>query len=67
MSAVQKDGPYAWFYLAMTALISFLLLGLIDSIGIIVAVFIAHYNESNAKGGMLFSFQVKWREGQSGE
>jgi hypothetical protein len=51
----------------MTALISFLLLGLIDSIGIIVAVFIAHYNESNAKGGMLFSFQVKVEGRASGE
>jgi hypothetical protein len=55
MSAVQKDGSYAWFYSAITALVCFLLLGLIDSIGIIVAVFIVHYNESNAKGGELFN------------
>ena len=54
MFAVQKDGPYAWFFSATTSLITFLVLGLADSFGIIVAVFIVHYNESNAKGGMLF-------------
>ena len=51
MSAVQKDGPYAWFFSAITLLITFLILGLCDSFGIIVAVFIVHYKESNAKGG----------------
>jgi hypothetical protein len=59
MYAVQKDGPYAWFYLAITAVISFLIVGLIDSIGIIVAVFITHYNESNAKGGMSFNLYLQ--------
>ena len=53
MSVIEKDGPYAWFYLAVTAVACFLFIGLIDSTGIVVAVFIAHYNESNAKGGML--------------
>ncbi|XP_028397750.1 monocarboxylate transporter 12-like [Dendronephthya gigantea] len=55
MSALQKDGPFAWFYLAITALTCFLLLGLADSTGIIVAVLIVHHNESNAKGGWIGS------------
>ena len=55
MSAVQKDGSYAWFYSAITALVCFLFIGLVDSIGITVAVFIVHYNESNAKGGWVGS------------
>lgn len=55
MTALQKDGPFAWFYLAITALTCFLFLGLADSTGIIVAVLIVHYNESNAKGGTVCS------------
>lgn len=52
MPSFDKDGPYAWFYSAITALVCFLFIGLVDSVGIIVAVFIVHFNESNAKGGM---------------
>ena len=52
MSNIQKDGAYSWFYLAATCIVSFTFIGLADSIGIIVAVFIDHLNESNAKGGM---------------
>jgi hypothetical protein len=52
MSNIHKDGPYSWVFLTATSIVSFTFIGLADSIGIIVAVFIDHLNESNAKGGM---------------
>ena len=52
MSNTRKDGCYSWFYLTATVMTSFTFIGLVDSVGIIVAVFIDHFNESNAKGGM---------------
>ena len=55
MSNIQKDGPYSWFHLTATCIVSFTFIGLADSIGIIVAVFIDHLNESNAKGGCIGS------------
>ncbi len=52
MSNIHKDGPYSWVFLTATGIVSFTFIGLADSIGIIVAVFIDHLNASNAKGGM---------------
>lgn len=52
MTAIRKDGPYSWFYLAITLVASFFFIGLTDSIGILVAVFIERLNETNAKGGL---------------
>jgi hypothetical protein len=52
MSNIRKDGPYSWFYLTATSIACFTIIGLADSIGIIIAVFIDYLNVSNAKGGM---------------
>ena len=51
MDNIQKDGPYSWVYLTATCIVSFTFIGIADSMGIFVAVFIEHLNESNAKGG----------------
>ena len=51
MKNIRKDGPYSCFYLTATAIVSFTFIGLVDTIGVIVAVFIDHLNGSNAKGG----------------
>jgi hypothetical protein len=58
MDNIQKDGPYSWFYLTATCLVSFTFIGVADSTGIFVAVFIEHLNESNAKGGTHNAFFV---------
>ena len=54
MSGIQKDGGYSWLFLTATVIVSFTFIGVADSIGILVAVFIDHLNESNTKGGMLY-------------
>ena len=54
MTDMQKDSPYSWLFLTATAIVTFTFVGFSDSMGIIVAVFIEHLNESNAKGGNYF-------------
>lgn len=47
----QKDGLSSWFYLVATFLMTFTIIGLADTAGVFVAVFVDHYKETNAKTG----------------
>ena len=58
MTDMQKDSPYSWLFLTATAIVTFTFVGFSDSMGIIVAVFIEHLNESNAKGGNYFIWYI---------
>ncbi|XP_028397681.1 monocarboxylate transporter 4-like [Dendronephthya gigantea] len=55
MSHIHKDGPYSWLWLTVTAIVCFTFIGLADSMGIIVAVFIERLHGSNAIGGWIGS------------
>ena len=49
----QKDGLSSWFYLVATFFMTFTIIGLADTAGVFVGVFVDHYKETNAKTGWM--------------
>lgn len=63
MSSFNKDSRYSWFYLVVNSIVSFFFIGLCDSIGIIVAVFVDLYKEDNTKGGNIIRLYIMYSIG----
>ena len=53
VAAFQKDGCRSWLYLTVVCLVTFFVIGFLDSYGVFLVYLVEHYNESNSKTGML--------------